>query len=67
MSTWANLDFYKIHQKHYALRYINSVHVYVVSADVCVCVCVCSCCMCHYQVDIMQYLEHNLAKCATMV
>ena len=24
-------------------------------------------CMCHYQVGIMQYLEHNLAKCATIV
>ena len=23
-------------------------------------------CMCHYQVGIMQYLEHNLAKCATI-
>ena len=27
----------------------------------------CSLCMCHYQVGIMQYLEHNLAKCATIV
>ena len=31
------------------------------------CVCLYSWCMCHYQVGIMQYLEHNLAKCATIV
>ena len=39
--------------------YPSKVHV--------VCVCVCVWCICHYQVGIMQYLEHNLAKCATIV
>ena len=37
------------------------------SSHVCVRVCKCSWCMCHYQVGIMQYLEHNLVKCATIV
>ena len=23
--------------------------------------------LCHYEVGIMQYMEHNLAKCATIV
>ena len=36
-------------------------------ADLCSQFCLYSRCMCHYQVGIMQYLEHNLAKCVTIV
>ena len=47
------------------LRYSYIVCLSVIST--CVYVCPYSWCMCHYQAGIMQYLEHSLTKCATIV